>query len=181
MVDRQSRKSRLQLLAMFGIGAATLAGSSYMYYQARDEGVWDTVNKGEFVQPPVALVDLQLSNSDGVIMLEGETWWLWVVAPRMCDEKCAHALHQLRQLQILLNKDADRVRRALLSEDVAAVEEALAIYPRLSYLQGDLSRLKEGIYIVDPIGNLVFWYPLDDAGEPVLKDLKRLLKLSQIG
>ena len=41
--------------------------------------------------------------------------------------------------------------------------------------------LKPGIFIVDPIGNLVFWYPISDAGKPVLDDLRRLLKLSQIG
>ncbi|MCZ6712295.1 MAG: hypothetical protein O7B25_18175 [Gammaproteobacteria bacterium] len=38
-----------------------------------------------------------------------------------------------------------------------------------------------GAYVVDPLGNLVLWYPLADAGEPVLDDLKVLLKVSQIG
>ena len=48
-------------------------------------------------------------------------------------------------------------------------------------MTGELSALTEGIYIVDPIGNLVLHYPLSDAGKPVLTDLKKLLKLSQIG
>ena len=38
-----------------------------------------------------------------------------------------------------------------------------------------------GIYIIDPLGNLVFFYPVDAPPEDVLKDLKRLLKVSQIG
>jgi hypothetical protein len=54
-------------------------------------------------------------------------------------------------------------------------------YPRLKHLSGSLVALDEGIYVVDPIGNLVFFYPLADAGKAVLDDLKRLLKLSQIG
>ena len=35
--------------------------------------------------------------------------------------------------------------------------------------------------VVDPLGNLVMHYPLEAAGKPVLEDLQRLLKVSQIG
>ena len=41
--------------------------------------------------------------------------------------------------------------------------------------------MDEGIYIVDPNGNLVFSYPLDINPKLLLADLKRLLKVSQIG
>jgi hypothetical protein len=57
----------------------------------------------------------------------------------------------------------------------------LSDYPALQHLTGALTELEEGIYLVDPIGNLVLFYPLTDAGQPVLDDLKKLLKLSQIG
>ena len=36
-------------------------------------------------------------------------------------------------------------------------------------------------YSSDPNGNLVLRYRFEDAGKPVLEDLKRLLRLSQIG
>jgi cytochrome oxidase Cu insertion factor (SCO1/SenC/PrrC family) len=48
-------------------------------------------------------------------------------------------------------------------------------------LAGDLQLLKAGAYVVDPLGNLVLWYSYDDVGKPLLNDLKRLLKVSQIG
>ena len=41
--------------------------------------------------------------------------------------------------------------------------------------------MEEGIYIVDPNGNLVFFYPIDINPKLLLADLKRLLKVSQIG
>ena len=89
-------------------------------------------------------------------------------------------MHQLRQLHILLNKDADRVQRALVTEP-GARPGLLEDYPGATHLTGSLERLREGVYIVDPIGNLGLHYPLEDAGKPVLTDLKKLLKLSQIG
>jgi len=42
-------------------------------------------------------------------------------------------------------------------------------------------RMPEGIYIIDPIGNFVFRYGVDGNPKDVLSDLKRLLKMSQIG
>jgi hypothetical protein len=124
--------------------------------------------------------ELALKGSDGQLLTEGGTWWLWVVSPGDCLGECATAVHQLRQLHILLNKDSDRVQRGLVTEPGVA-PSLLAEYPGAQHLTGELTALREGIYIVDPIGNLVLYYPLSDAGKPVLSDLKKLLKLSQIG
>ena len=103
---------------------------------------------------------------------------MWIVAPDACGGSCETVLAQAEQLHTLLHKDVDRVRRALLAGvggplpspggDVAA-------------FAGDLALLDAGVYIVDPLGNLVLWYSYDDVGKPLLDDLKRLLKVSQIG
>jgi cytochrome oxidase Cu insertion factor (SCO1/SenC/PrrC family) len=180
MTDSAQRKNRRQLLMMFGIAFLTLGASYVLFYMARSSGVWGTTNYGTFVDPPRSVADLQLTDERGQLLTEGGTWWLWVVAPEGCAEDCETAVHQLRQLHVLLNKDADRVQRALLTRQ--AIEQGLlGDYPRLEHLTGSLEGLREGVYIVDPIGNLVLFYPLSDAGKPVLEDLKKLLKLSQIG
>jgi cytochrome oxidase Cu insertion factor (SCO1/SenC/PrrC family) len=41
--------------------------------------------------------------------------------------------------------------------------------------------LRNGVYIVDPLGNVVLRYSYTDAGKPVLEDIKKLLKVSHIG
>jgi cytochrome oxidase Cu insertion factor (SCO1/SenC/PrrC family) len=168
------------LLAMFAIAFLTLGGSYMLFYAAREGGVWGTTNEGAFVDPPMTVAELNLTGSDGLPLTEGGTWWLWVVSEQDCLGECATAVHQLRQLHILLNKDADRVQRALVTRS-GAEPGLLGEYPALEHLTGALAPLSEGIYIVDPIGNLVLFYPLEDAGKPVLTDLKKLLKLSQIG
>lgn len=174
------RKNRRLLLAMFAIALVTLGGSYVLFYLAKQGGVWGTTNKGTFVEPPLTVAELGLADPQGATLSEGGTWWLWVVSPGSCAEPCETALRQLRQLHVLLNKDSDRVQRALLTLP-GARPAVLDRYPGLVHLNGRLAPLEEGIYIVDPIGNLVLFYPLNDAGRPVLDDLKKLLKLSQIG
>ncbi len=173
-------RNRRMLLAMFAIAFLTLGGSYVLFYGAREGGVWSTTNQGEFVDPPLSVSALGLKGGDGELLTEGGTWWLWVVADGDCLGECATAVHQLRQLHILLNKDADRLQRGLVTAP-GVVPALLGEYPGVQHLSGDLTPLTEGIYIVDPIGNLVLYYPLTDAGKPVLTDLKKLLKLSQIG
>ncbi len=175
------RKNRRLLLAMFAIGFFSLGASYVLYYTTRDGGVWGTTNHGAFVDPPLTVADLGVRDGRGALMTEGGTWWLWVVSPGACrDDACAAAMKQLRALHILLNKNSDRVQRALLTRPGAS-PPILAAYPSVRHLTHSREGLGEGIYIVDPIGNLVLRYPLSDAGKPVLEDLKKLLKLSQIG
>lgn len=178
--EQVQQKNRRMLLGMFAVAFLTLGSSYALFYLAREGGVWGTTNHGAFVDPPLTVAELDLAGDVGVVLTEAGTWWLWVVAPGVCEADCEHAVHQLRQLQVLLNKDSDRVQRALVTR--ADVRPAvLDRYPGLVHLRGTAAELREGVYIVDPIGNLVLFYPLSDAGKPVLEDLKKLLKLSQIG
>lgn len=179
------RRNRRMLLIIFGIAFASLGGSYLLFYLTQGSGVWGTTNNGAFIDPPMHIADLGLVTETGMPILEGKQWWLLISAQERCDAECEHALLQTRQLHILLNREASRVTRALVSDGSLAVQPFLADYPEAQHLvvrpEAATARLERGIYIVDPIGNLVFFYPLSDAGKPVLDDLKKLLKLSQIG
>lgn len=173
--------SRLQLVLIVAVALTSLGGAYLLFYLARDGGLWSTTNRGEFVDPPVNAADLDLRTGSGASFDTGGTWWLWVVPAGPCGDPCRRALHQLRQLHVLLKEDAARVRRALVSGSGEVDPALMETYPRLQVLSGNLGLLARGIYVIDPLGNLVFHYPLEDAGEPVLDDLERLLKVSQIG
>jgi hypothetical protein len=185
IADATLRKNRRSMLVIFAIAFGSLGGSYLLFYFVQGSEGWGTTNNGEFVDPPVHIADLGLVTEAGAPLGETGQWWLLVNADSRCDADCDHALLQSRQLHILLNKEASRVSRALVSDGSIAADEHLAPYPKALHLiaRPDVSgqRLKRGIYIVDPIGNLVFFYSLQDAGKPVLDDLKKLLKLSQIG
>lgn len=182
MHDRSASASpRRQFVLILLVAFGSLVGAWLLFYVATQGGLWGTVNKGTFVDPPMTVADLELDTDDGVPFATDGKWWLWVVPKGPCEEACRHAVHQLRQLHVLLNRDAPRVRRALVTASGEADAALLERYPRVQVLSGNLADLKEGLYVVDPIGNLVLHYPLEDAGEPVLDDLERLLEVSQIG
>ena len=181
MIEHQTKRNRLHLGIIFCIAAASLIGAFVLFYLARTVGVWGTTNNGEFVQPPLTVADLVLVDALGAKPAAGPTWWLWVSAIDRCDPDCRDALHQLRQLHVLLNKDAPRLRRMLVTGAGFPAQTLLADYPDMQHLEAGAGQLRDGIYIVDPLGNLVFYYSFAAAGKPVLEDLQRLLKVSQIG
>jgi hypothetical protein len=48
-------------------------------------------------------------------------------------------------------------------------------------LQGFPGNPVDHIYVIDPLGNLMMSFPRDPDPSKILKDLQRLLRLSQIG
>ena len=148
-----------------------------MFFAAQDGERWGTTNNGAFVQPVVTVDQLQWQTPDGVPLSTSSQWWLWTVADQ-CDVVCAEALQKLRAANILLNKEAKRVRRGITTGPAFVIPDD---QPDLLRIQSLREQTPEGIYIVDPNGNLVFFYPLDINPKLLLADLKRLLKVSQIG
>lgn len=173
-----ANKGRRQLLVLFGIAFFSL-GAAWLLYLGTQSG-WrlGTTNNGEFVDPPLHVESLVWPDELGAIETRGK-WWLWMVTPA-CESECGNTMHDLRSLHTLLNKEAHRVARALLTEDgtagVVTAQEMDKVLLRMAP-----PTLQPGVYIVDPHGNLVFRYPVSTPPKPVLEDLKRLLKLSQIG
>ena len=208
---------RTQLILMLGIMAFTLFGSFGLFKVAQNFGTWGTVNKGEFVRGDVSVADFDWRtverasfarefpeaftplDGDAQTALEGRqslkrTWWLVAVANEGCADDCSQALIQLRSLQVLLTKDATRVRRAVLLPELGnnVATQLATQFPRMVQLSpgasapavgtGTSSAAPEtGLYIVDPTGVMVLRYPLVGSAPDMQKDLKRLLKYSQLG
>ena len=178
------RSNRRQLLLIALIAAVSVGGSYALYFSTIDSGVWGTTNQGAFVDPPRQVAQLGLKDTTGIPPVASEVWWVWLVQDGSCDAQCNDILTKMRNMHVLLNKDADRLRRAWVRSSGQEDTALTAAFPKLQQLiqqPADGQRLPVGIYIVDPLGNLVFRYPLEDMGKPVLQDLKRLLKVSQIG
>ena len=96
-----------------------------------------------------------------------------------CNDACQTTVQNMRALHVLLNREADRVRRGFTGPVRAEWVDA---YPQMAAVTvADRASLKPGVYIIDPHGNLVLFYPMNTEPKPVLEDLKKLLKVSQIG
>ena len=168
---------RRQLTIILVMALFSLGGSYLLFFSAKSGSSWGTTNNGAFVQPPVTVQQLDWRSIENVPLGTSGQWWLWTVSDQ-CRDSCRQALQKLRAAHILLNREAKRVRRGVTTgADFVTPEDQ----PDLVRIAASGGRMDEGIYIVDPNGNLVFFYPLDINPKLLLADLKRLLKVSQIG
>ena len=174
----QPNRGRRQLIIIMTIALISLGGSYLLFFVASQGNGWGTTNHGAFVQPHTTTEQL-----GWVIHSDDRNWRLWVVAEDDCDNECAGKVKDLRALHILLSAEAGRVRRALTllqggSQDVVLPEP----FPKLERVDlHTASEIAEVVYIVDPNGNLVLHYEMARNPKHILEDLKKLLKISQIG
>jgi hypothetical protein len=158
--------------------------ASFWIYYFTDWRPAGSTAHGVLIQPPV-----QLANGD----VFQDKWTLLYVADGACDPACVNALYIARQTRLLLNKDMPRVNRVLLA--TGPVDRALLERRHPGVLLLDASspatdgvlraipaaQRANGLFIVDPLGNLVMRYDARENPKGLLDDLKKLLKLSHIG
>lgn len=128
----------------------------------------NTVSKGQLVEQ-AHLDEWQLLDR-GQPWEKSKQWQLLHTQLEGClSSDCQSWSTALPQIIKLLGKDKDRV----------ALHQVGAGSPMLQ--TGQLANLGNAIWLADPLGNLVLRYDLKSAPEDLLKDLKKLLKLSGIG
>lgn len=174
--NKSSSGSR-QLTLILIIATLSLGGSYLLFFLAQNGSGWGTTNNGAFVEPPLNIADIGWQDSKGINVPTSGDWWLWTVSEN-CAEDCAKALKNLQATHILLNREAKRVRRAFSNYSGNFTPEN---QPDLKIINTVNQPVPQGIYIIDPNGNLVFRYAIVTNPKDILQDLKRLLKVSQIG
>lgn len=186
-------RARLKLLGVFMIFVGPLA-LAYLLYYGLSYGSAGT-NGGELVEPAMRLPEVTLTGADGHTRPSGQLfekkWTILQVAPNGCGEACIESLEETRQIRALLHRRAARVQRVLVT-DIEQPVPTIERQPDLSSFRAPLAKLVDAfegqgattpgtIYLVDPLGNWMLYYPPGGDGEALFKDIKHLLKLSHIG
>lgn len=195
-----SRRGGVLVLLML-LFALPVAAATLLYFAG-----WRPTtggNHGELIRPVRQIEDLALQTLDGQPASFGELrgkWTMVYLGASSCPEACMKSLYVMRQVRTAQGKERDRVQRVFILVETnaqAGLEAKLAAYPGMLVWTGKNKALaaltrsfgisegraagQSGIYLVDPLGNLIMRYPpgADPAG--MLKDMTRLLKYSWVG
>lgn len=147
--------------------------SSYFLYHYHEHFQFKTTNHGTLVKPPIDVQYLYSMMADG----NQKKWRIIHVDDGICDAPCEKINYQLGQVQKALGKESRRVGLIPMSESMQLTKLTSTFIQR-----GEKDFVaKNKIYLVDPRGNLFMYYPNTTDPMNILKDLKKVLEVSQIG
>lgn len=188
MDQNRTSRGRVQLILIMLAFVGPLLLASWMYFGQN----WPPTGRmnhghGVLLDPIVSLWD-ELPSSP----LAARSADHWLNSAR-CDDECRESLHLLRQSRLVLGHKMTRVLRVFLHGDSPPDKVFLEQQQQglITIRDDGLFRLltesspgalkPDGIYLVDPLGNLVMYFPPDlDPGDMV-DDIKHLLQFSRIG
>lgn len=149
-------------------------------------------NKGQLVQPPLAL---PISEE-----LQGE-WLLTYVTPAECGDNCLNSIAALRQIYKASGRQQEHLKILVLNAEgtnPGLAQKIESIYTGIVYMPAtppatldQLDKLKTELqaksdsqsvsqtYILDPMQNVILAYTADTSPSDINKDLKNLLKWSK--
>lgn len=186
---RQQLQNRLMLIAVLLIFLAPLLIAWYVAHDpARGGG-----EHGFLIQPPRALEQRELLDplTGQKAPLYGK-WTMFAIITGQCQLDCEEVLYRMRQIRLAMGRRALRVQRAVYFSDAAEEARAKNIFTSLEgqlLLPGNMmdsehrksfslegKDANNGIYLIDPRGFLMMFYPRDTDPRGMIKDLERLLK-----
>lgn len=206
MTTRQSGfLSSRQAFVLLGLLFMTPAFVAWVMHNSSEQG-WrpqGTTNRGALVHParPLALPEeMMIAGQSANDFLQGR-WTLLYIGDADCDAVCNENLYKMRQIRTAQNENMRRIQQLYLVRDEAipapltallandykdtavtlmAADQVQQIAPYF-LIDGVSMQAAERVYIIDPLGNLMMYYPPDADPGGMLKDLKKLLKYSKIG
>jgi cytochrome oxidase Cu insertion factor (SCO1/SenC/PrrC family) len=190
-------RGRLQFLLLAALFFAPLFAAIVLYFFAPQWRPQGHTNYGELIRParPIPVAELldPAGQAAGPGALRGK-WSFVYLGGADCDAVCSAKLIEIRQVRTLLNEKRLRVQRVHIAATPAAAAavqtELKAHHPDLVFLsdtvEADYRRFFGGqdpqaLYLVDPLGNWLMVYPAAAEYKGILKDIKKLLRISQIG
>ncbi|MGB0713554.1 MAG: SCO family protein [Gammaproteobacteria bacterium] len=195
------RKSRQNLVILWVIFLIPPVGAWLMYHFGGDLVPRATVNKGELYQPARHLELPPLLDENGKPVPAdhfAHLWTLTYVGSSQCDEACLAKLVTIRQVRTAQNQQMGRVGALYLAIDGEVPADFDKWHQAFGALQLGTTQQRqvvldqfrkqgEGddvilgrIYVVDPLGNLMMRYRVDQDPSDIRKDIKKLLRVSAV-
>ncbi len=203
----KKRRSNWQFWLMVFLFALPNMAIIYYHYSG-DRPDFGHTNKGLLISPMVTpnpnTFELLDGTSFDLMQKISGKWALVMVSSSDCQIDCQKTIYHMRQMRRALSIDRSRVERVLILTDTSLSENfdtLLQDYPLMNIVSGPSGEVQSlvqqlttlsfkpvasvptqgTIYLIDPKGRLILAYPEGTEPKDLLKDLRRLLKVSQIG
>ncbi len=161
-------------------------------------------NRGELIDPPRPLVNVQMISADGtnvdLATLFGRWTYVFFVEAG-CDESCKQLADAIERVRLTQGKNEKRVRLMMITlnpDSLSSLEEIRLNIPKTIVLGvsasqkdqllrqfmlrgGESMPQSDNVFLVDPMGNLMMNYPAKTDPTDLRKDISRLLRASRIG
>ncbi len=199
-----NKKSYLTLWIMIFLFALPNVAAIYFYLNRDNINLGEQTNYGTLISPVRQFQDIAFSKLDGtdfkLSSMHGK-WIMLSLGSASCQQSCQENLYKMRQIRKATPEGFARITRVffltdqtdiesfnLLLKDYQGMEVILSEENSSANYKDFLSNFsvtgeetEDGIYIIDPLGNYMMAYPPDAEAKGILKDMERLLKISQIG
>ena len=200
---QRSNKSAKSMWLMAAMFLLPMFIAAWLFFSDTDWGATATRNNGELVRPALPLKGFTLktvADENFDLTHLRKKWSLVMVADGECAVACEDVIYKTRQARLAQGKEMSRVRRVLVLNQIQLSEAQLNIFkqqqPDLIVVSGSPDQvltltgqlgLSEAtkhaghVFMIDPLGNHMMNYKSGFEAGGLLKDIRRLLHVSQIG
>jgi hypothetical protein len=186
------RRNRV-LYLLVAVTVAPILASYFAYYVMPPTG---RTNYGALVEPQRPVPAIPATGLDGTafdLRLLKDKWVLVMVDGGACDEYCQAKLFHMRQQRMMTGKERDEIERVWLITDREPLSNMLIREYEGTYFvrvdEGDIrsllalpdsadASLRDHIWVIDPLGNLMLRWPRNPDPKGTKSDIARLLKAS---
>lgn len=199
---KYKKGNRITIVGFLAIFTLPIVAAWAAYFSGWFDSI-DTTNKGEWVKPIISFSDSNPVYTDGAayVTKPGEKWKLIIPAKvsdcqnEETDLDCLLNLFLMSQTHTALGKNIERVEKILFNglneysdEQIKALQERFVDLRVVNSSKPVVRELPANyIYIADPLGNIMLRYSVVNnreemplKGKDIMKDLKKLLKLSRL-
>lgn len=188
------RRNRV-LYLLVAVTLAPILASYIAYYAMPPSG---RTNYGTLVEPQRPVPAIPATGLDGAAFdprTLKDRWVLVTVDDGACDEYCRTKLFHMRQQRTMTGKERDAIERVWLVIDRAPVPDAVIRDFEGTHIvradERDLrtflplpdsagANLRDHIWLIDPLGNLMLRWPRDPDPKGTRADIARLLRAASL-
>jgi len=195
-VGKSLSRAKAIILIMLFLGP--LLGAFLWYYGLNAKLVPGQINNSPLIDPPVTLEDFSNPKHGDVPITLADLkrkWTIVHIVNQRCNQDCETFLYNTRQVRLAVGRHANRISRVIMIEGPELIEWMRQDHPDAALIMAAENGMEDQLdsviktlengsghaLLIDPLGNVMMVIPNDLPPKLLLKDLKKLLKLSRIG